>query len=258
VDWRAGIIEHFEHNLRRMIDKCQARGVPVIVLLPPSNLSDCAPFKSQHRDGLSEKELNEWNVLENSTHDAIRNSAADAVEILKKMIDIDPEYAATHYQLGKCYESLGMFEPARESFVRARDFDICPLRMISELENALRSVVADYDVPFIDAHELLERRSRNGILGGPILCDRVHPSFEGHQWIADALIRKMAELRLVEPTTGWEERAKRAYDRHFAALDPAYFLKGQRTIDAVNLWTRGQTEGPPIEVRAPHRIAPGD
>jgi hypothetical protein len=116
----------------------------------------------------------------------------------------------------------------------------------------MRRVVEEADVPFLDGHRLLEGRSRHGILGGPILCDRVHPSFEGNQWIADELVCHMAEL-VSSPSSPWEQRAKQSYKRHFR-VDAHYFLKGQRTIEAVERWTRGETNGPPIE-RAPHRIA---
>ncbi|MGE3315146.1 MAG: SGNH/GDSL hydrolase family protein [Planctomycetaceae bacterium] len=253
-EWRAGIVEHFGHNLRRMIQMCRERQVPVLVVLPPSNLSDCAPFKSQHRDSLAEADLERWNRLRDAEHAATHQSPAKAVEILQEMISLDPEYAATHFEIGKCYEALGMHREARAAFVRARDLDICPLRMVSELEQSMRDVVDESGVPFLDAHELLEARSRNGVLGGPILCDRVHPSFEGNQWIADEIIRQMSQLGLLTLASGWDDRAKESYRRHFAALDAHYFLKGLRTIKAVESWARGETNGPSIEVRAPHRV----
>lgn len=258
VDWRAGVIAHFEVNLKRMVAMCAERDVPVIVMLPPSNLADCPPFKSQHRDGMTGDDLAVWNRLNDESHEACRSKVRQAVRLLARMLEIDSQFAATHYQLGKCYESLGRYDEARAAFIRARDLDICPLRMVSELEAAMRRVVTEYETPFLDAHRLLEARSRTGILGGPILCDRVHPSFDGHQWIADELIRKMNALGFLELRAGWQEHAAEAYRRHFESLDAHYFLKGQRTMESVERWTRGDTDGPPIELRAPHRILPGD
>jgi lysophospholipase L1-like esterase len=257
-EWRAGVVQHFELNLNRMIRLCRAHDTPVLVVLPPSNLADCAPFKSEHKEGLSESDRDTWNRLRESVHEASRKDVPTAIAHLKEMLAIDPEYAATHYELGKCYEATGLHRDARAAYVTARDLDICPLRMISELEMAMRRVVAELDVPFLDAHALLEARSRHGILAGPILCDRVHPSFEGHQWIADELIRRMAELGCLNPSSGWESRAKKSYDHHFAEIDARYFLNGQRTLESVERWTRGETDGPPIETRAPHRLRADD
>ncbi|MCF7765190.1 MAG: hypothetical protein K9N62_16105 [Verrucomicrobia bacterium] len=38
----------------------------------------------------------------------------------KEAVAIDPEYAATYYDLGKCHETLGMPGPARAAFNRAQ------------------------------------------------------------------------------------------------------------------------------------------
>ena len=48
-DWRAGVIVHYESNLARMIAMAREAGVPMLVVLPPSNLGDCVPFKSEHQ-----------------------------------------------------------------------------------------------------------------------------------------------------------------------------------------------------------------
>ncbi len=256
--WAAGVTEHFELNLRRMVDICRKRGVPVLLVLPTSNLADCPPFKSQHADGLSPEQFDEWNMLREEAHIACRENVPLAARLYEQMLAIDPEYAATYYQLGKVRETLGEFAQAREAFVRARDLDICPLRMTSALEERMRCVAADLKVSLLDAHQLLEQRSRHGILGGPLLCDRVHPSFEGHQMIADALIDQMAGAGFVKLPTSWEKAAHQAYQAHFKSLEDSYFLKGRRTLETVEKWTQGEADGPPIETRAPHRIAPGE
>jgi hypothetical protein len=87
-----------------------------------------------------------------------------------------------------------------------------------------------------------------------MLADHVHPTFEGHQMIADALVEEMARQKLARPQAGWRERAHAAYQRHFDSLDDFYFLKGQRTIEAVRGWAHGRAKGPPAAERFPKRV----
>lgn len=247
--WRTGVIEHYEQNLRRMLALANEAGVPVILIRPPSNLRGCPPFKSEHRAGLSDEEQQQCRKLVDRARAHYRDDMPEAIRLLRKATRIDDQYAATFYELGKCYEAVGQYEAARKALLRARDLDICPLRIISSMEKRLAEVADDWNVPLVDAHELLEQQCANGILGGPILVDHVHPSFRGHQLIADALIATMIRRGRVEPVSNWQERASRAYTRHFESLDDFYFLRGKRTLESVNGWARGRAEGPPIESR---------
>ena len=86
----------------------------------------------------------------------------------------------------------------------------------------------------------------HGILGGPWLVDHVHPSFEGHQLIADALVELMADQGSVDPHDGWRNEAHAAYRRHFESLDEMYFLRGQRTLNSV--WARNHGRAGVLDV----------
>jgi lysophospholipase L1-like esterase len=252
--WHAGVIEHFEHNLRRMFALADAASVPVIAIREASNLADCPPFKSEHRLGLAAEQLAAWDERFQEAQLLYRTDVPRAVALLEEALRIDDQYAAAHYELGQCLETLGRYDAARTAYLQARDVDVCPLRMISPLEERLASVCRDANVPLLDAHALLESRTARGILGFPWVCDHVHPSFEGHQIIADALVERMAQQGLVRPRSDWRDAAHAAYRAHFASLDEMYFLRGQRTLNSVIRWTEGRAGGPPIETRAPHRL----
>jgi lysophospholipase L1-like esterase len=253
-EWKAGVVEHFEANLRRMVALARGRGVPLVFIREASNLSDCPPFKSEHRPGLSPAELAAWETHFSRAQDLYRTNLPQAIAELEAAARLDDQYAATFYELGQCLVSQRQYAAAREAFVRARDVDVCPLRMISPLEERMERVSRDTRTPLVDAHALLEARTATGILGGDLLCDHVHPSFEGHQHLADALIELMIAQRWVQPVANWRHQAHASYRRHFAALDEMYFLRGQRTLNSVRAWTQGRAGGPPIESRAPHRL----
>lgn len=247
--WRETVIEHFEFNVRRMLRMCQQANVPVFLIAPPSNLADCPPFKSEHRADISDADQSRWAELVTAARAAIRDDATTAVDLYRGAHAIDDRFASTHYELGKCLEALGRSQEARTEFIRARDEDICPLRILSPMFAALPTVAGELDVPLLDAHQLLEDMSQGESLGDFLLVDHVHPSFRGHQEIALALMHQFKTSNFIHPKQDWESSARARFQQHFDDLDEMYFPRGQRMLEALQEWTKGRADGPPIESR---------
>lgn len=243
------VIKEFEFHLRQMHVASQKAKVPVLLVRPPSNLRDSPPFKSQHRDGLTKAQLMRWTnlVQEASTH--TRTDLRTAASLFNQAIGIDDQFAHTYYSLGKCYVALGIFDKAKQAFLKARELDVCPLRILQPMESVLVQVAEEIDAPLIDAHSLLEQKSEWGILGNDWLVDHVHPSIRGHQLIADALLDEMERLDWVEPIGDWKSTREDSYKEHFGSLDELYFLHGQQRLENLRAWTQGMADGPPIEDR---------
>jgi lysophospholipase L1-like esterase len=248
-EWRAGVILHYESNLNRMVAMAEEAGVPMLLILEPSNLGDCAPFKSEHKTGMSGAEERKFDRLIAEAKEHYRSDLEGAMARLKSAVSLDDQYAGAWYELGQCYRTKGLAVQAREAFVRARDEDICPLRMITPLEEAFRRVAEETDTPWLDAHALLEQDCRQKILDGKWLIDHVHPTIPGYQKIADALVEKLAEEGIARLQSGWQARAHQVYEQHVEDLGDFYFLKGERTLEAVRGWTKGQAKGPPAKER---------
>ena len=234
--WQRSVVRHFETNLRRMVEISQDGGVPLMVMLPPSNLADSPPFKSVS-DSATKSRVQ---ALVRQARGAYATDRDEAIRRLTAAVRLDPRCAAILFELGRVCEAAGRIEEARRWFIRARDEDVCPLRMISPLEDSMRRVVAEYDVPFVDAHVLLESVSRSPILGYGLLVDHIHPSFRGHQLIAHELLRQLERLGVVNPAADWETKAEALHRDHFASLDRLYFLRGQRTLENLKAWARGR------------------
>ena len=248
-EWRRGVIAHFESNLERMAGLAESGGVPVILIRPPSNLADSPPFKSEHRSGITTQDLANWQALIDAAEASLKTFPAAAVESFQKAIQIDDAFADTHFELGRLLELLGDFEAARSEFILAREHDICPLRILTPMAQALDRVATRNHVPLLDAHRLLEQRTRHGILDSSMLVDHIHPSFDGHQIIAMALVEKLREVSLVQPQTDWQPNAKAAFQRHFEQLPDVYFAKGEQNLANLRYWTQGLADGPPVESR---------
>lgn len=243
-EWRAGVIAHYESNLARMVAISGQEDVPLFVVLPPSNLGDCPPFKSEHRDGISIGDREKFDRLFAEARERYRTDLSGAIAKLKAAIVVDDQYAAAWYELGQCYRTKGLAAQAREAFVRARDEDICPLRILSPMEEGLKKVVSETDTPWLNAHALLEADCRPQILDGKRLIDHVHPTIPAYQEIADALLETLAEQGIVHPKTEWQARAHAVYEKHVNQLDDLYFGRATENLRALRIWTQGRADGP--------------
>ena len=252
--WRSGVIKHFALNVDRMLSIASDANVPVFLVRPPSNLGDTHPFKSEHRAGISDKDRSQWDALIEQSRVEMQTNAAQALLTLDAALEIDDQFAATHFWRGKQLERLGRHTDARSAFVRARNEDICPLRILSPMENDLKQAASRHAVPLLDAHALLEAQTEEGILDNSLLVDHVHPTFEGHQQIAVALLDTMRDVELVRPRSDWKAESREKFEQHFDSLPRLYFLHGERNLEGLRYWTQGLADGPPVEQRFPERV----
>ena len=238
--WHDLIVRHYEVNLRRMLALAESRGVPVILVQPPSNLRDSPPFKSVLRSTLSDDERLHFRDLLDEAHQNASVDAAAAIELLEECLSIDSRHAMTLYELGKLCEARRRFEEAREWFLAARDEDICPLRMTTKLEETMQRVAAERGIPFLNAHELLESHSRDSILGDDGLVDHIHPSFRSHQLIAEQLADLVGVEFGINLPDGWLSDVRPKWQTHFESLHGLYFLRGKRSLESLRLWAAGR------------------
>ncbi|MEQ9406714.1 MAG: hypothetical protein RIK87_03270 [Fuerstiella sp.] len=241
------IVRQFRINLTQMAELTEQAGVPLLFISPPSSLGDCPPFKSEFSaDTTPEASAHILALLDNAT--AVSADRADkVVGRLKEAVHTDPSFAFAWYELGHALLNANRSDEALAAFIRAKDEDICPLRMTSALQQVMADVARTHDIPLLDAHQLMAGLSRNGIVGDGMLVDHIHPSFRGHQQIALAIIQQFRELELLPPDTAeWEPAAQSAFEEHVLSLDDLYFLRGQRTLQTLQAWAQGRGDGPPL------------
>jgi hypothetical protein len=247
-DERAGVVvQHFQTNLLRMTGVCRLNGIPLLMILPPSNLSDCPPFKSEFSSTRTPTDTAHIQAQLRESSAIVRTDLSRAIDLLRDVTSLEPRFAFGWYELGQLQLSAGRIAEAEASLRRARDEDVCPLRMTTALEAAMQHVVSRYHVPFINAHQLLAERCPNGIVGENVLVDHVHPSFRGHEDIALAIAEWMMTQGLArEERIGWKESAREECRRQLQSLDDLYFLRGRRALDNLRLWAAGRSGGPPL------------
>lgn len=249
--WTRSILTHYEFNLRRMTRIASAANVPLILMNPACNLRECPPFKAEHRTGLSIENRQRWERLWDEARANYGGRHRAAIELLQQALRMDDQHAGVHYDLAKCFDALGEFEAARAAYVRAKELDVCPLRIQEPMNAIVEQVAHDTDTPLVDIKALFDRISRNGIPGGDWFADHVHPTIPGYQCVADEIANELARLGLVQPLPDWESQKQRRYFQHLQSLPPLYFGRGQQRLEALMNWARGRsTREPPRKARS--------
>ncbi len=251
--WQRDVIDHFEYNLRRMVRMTQAARVPLILVNPVYNL-DTPPFKSEHRRDLSARNRQRFEQLWEDARAHFGDSLPEAIALLEKAVAIDDQHAGIHYALAKCYQQMGLMDKARASFMQAKERDVCPLRSLEAINQAVLDVGRETDTPVVDLVRVFAARSAGGIIGDDWLVDHVHPSINGHQLVARMLFDEMVREGFLRPRPGWEAERDQRYRDQLASLDDFYYLSGQKHLGNLRLWAQGR--GNRVRPLQPKRQSP--
>lgn len=239
--WQADVMAHFELNLRRIATIADGENVPLIFVSPVSNLQ-WAPFKSEHRAGITPAERQQFETLLHEASELYARDLASALDRLEQATAIDDQHAGVYYELGMCLFTLGRHAEARAALLKAKELDVCPLRMLEPMKQTIADVAAETGTPLVDANALIAKSSHSGFPDLQWMVDHVHPTIEGHQLIADEIAAKMAELHIAAPAAGWETALDQAYRQHLASLPHAYFERGKDRLRSEQGWAHGKVQ----------------
>lgn len=214
---RQVVREAFEANLRAILDLARARGVEVILCTVASNLRDWPPNRSAFDSATDVGSREEaTRLLQRGTLALASGAAAEAITLLERARALAPGHALIEYRLGRAYEAMERYDDARDAYVRARDADAQPTRAPGDLNEAIRRLAAEKDVPLVDVERLFERKAPRGLVGLDLIEDYVHPTPHGHRLIALSIWET-----LVERGSAGEPPGEADPDRFWAAVGPA-------------------------------------
>ncbi|MFZ5832247.1 MAG: SGNH/GDSL hydrolase family protein [Planctomycetota bacterium] len=243
--WQRDVVQHYEYNLRRMVQLCRDAGVPLLLMNPVSNLRDCAPFKSENDTRLSPTQLARWRTLVGEAADCRANDLRRATELLEEACKIDSLHAATHYELAKGYDALGRIDEARAAYMQAKENDVCPLRTLEPMNRIVLEVSDETATPLLDVRRMFEDLSEHRLPGTFLLVDHIHPSIRGHQIIAEATVKLLEREGLARPSEGWKARQDSRFREHLASLPDLYFSRGLEKLERLRRWTQGGGDAQP-------------
>ena len=238
--WKRDVCNHFSLNLRAMVHLCRQAGVPIIFVVPGSNLRDCPPFKSENGAHLTSQQISIWNEYFQKGESVEVADPAQALRLFRRAEKIDNQHAQLIFRIARCLDRLRAVEEAREAYVLAKELDICPLRILSSMQESLIELGATMSVPVVDAARLLQAKSHDGCVGFDWYVDQVHPNIRGHQLIAQAIATKLYDLAIVSAAeNAWNNRSRqRAYHDQMTTLGDKYLAAGRRRVMWLERWAR--------------------
>ena len=185
--------QNFEANLRETVAVARGSGARVIVSTVATNLKDCGPFSSLHRENLGADELRSWTALVQQGADLENaRSYVEALKAYQAATKLDDQYAELEFREARALWMLGDYAGAREHYLRARDLDTLRFRADSRINAINRSVASSSGAELVDAEAVFSSASPNGITGSELVYEHVHMTPLGNYLLARAMFLQIA------------------------------------------------------------------
>ena len=239
--WWQNVVAQYDESVRQIVAACRAAHVPVLLVRLGSNLHDCPPYKSEHRAGLAPGAEAGWQAAFDLATATEKTDLPRALSFYQEAAAIDSDYALLNFRIARTLDRLGRATEALPYFERAKDTDICPLRITAPLENTLLRIAAETNTPLVDAAQVIAARSPDGIPGNDWYVDHVHPSIGGHQLIARTIAAQFPARGWLLGAAEWPEAQRvKTYTSHLTSLGPAYLADGKRRLAWLEDWAKRQ------------------
>ena len=191
----ASVYGHYEDNLAGIIETLRNKGLHVILSSVPVNLRNSAPFLSARSPNLSKEQLDQWRELtRRGAQSSDGQNWDDAVTNFQAALEIDPDYADTHFRLATAFENLGEFEEARTHYQHALDLDALRFRADTEIDQVIQNVAASVEsdtFSFVDSAAAFDEASQPFQPGWNLFLEHVHYGFAGNHQLAAGISRSI-------------------------------------------------------------------
>ena len=116
-------------------------------------------------------------------------------ERYRALIKSQPGFAETHFRLARLLQRDGAMEEAYHEYILARDLDAHPMRCLSSFQEVYRQLAPRYGAILVDGQAVFHARHPLGLLDDYLFNDAMHPSFEGHVALAEAVLAGLKEAQ---------------------------------------------------------------
>jgi tetratricopeptide (TPR) repeat protein len=232
-------VSNFQANMEEIAQIGARNNVPVVFGTLVSNLGGLEPFVSSYnantqetqKKALGESYANAMQAFEHGRYDEARS-------VLDSAIRIDSMPARLHFILGRVEEQAGHTEATVRQFKLARDLDALRFRAPSEFNSILHSVALRTRAHVAEVEQLIEAKSKYGIIGNQFLLEHVHMNVDGYSLTAKAFVQAMAEDDIVAPRQQWRWDRDKSDARYRAEVGVTPL---DSVMAAIRLWVLMQS-----------------
>jgi tetratricopeptide (TPR) repeat protein len=256
------VYRHFQRNLAGILDAGQRAGIPILLCSVATNLKDCPPFASLHREDMSDGDMARWRVrYEQGVAFEEAGDLAAARVAYQSAAEIDDHYADLLFRWARSSLEPGQTEPAAQRFRQARDRDALQFRTDSQLNQLIQRAAAeraDRKVRFFDAEAWFAAHSPHGVPGSEFFLEHVHLSPEGNYLLAQAMAEQIVDALDLAPAPGRHsgsvQAAAPAADPPWLSLDECLRALGFTEWNRHDLLSRilERVEQPPFTQQIDH------
>jgi lysophospholipase L1-like esterase len=157
-------LAQFRANLRDLLARYRAAGIPVLIGTVASNERDQPPLAS-----------------------------AD---------DLGADSADVWFALARAREAQGDSAGARTAYREAKERDPVRFRAPEAVNRIIREEAARGGAVVVETQRALERASPGGVVGNGLMLEHLHPNVDGYFLIADAFYEAMRARRMIGDWTG--------------------------------------------------------
>lgn len=147
-------VTQYRSNIESILRKYKEADVPVFICTLVSNIKDFKPFQSSD----------------------------------------DSEFNA----LGSFQEGVSMLETnsneAKEKLENARNYDLLKFRAPSAIEQSIKELANELNVPVIDTRAAFEKNSEYGLIGDELLLEHVHANLDGQRLFSETIFDSVSEF----------------------------------------------------------------
>jgi lysophospholipase L1-like esterase len=189
--WVRKAASTYKANIKAMASKAKEASLPVLFILPVSNLF-LPPYISAHDEGFSEQD--EFDALLERAWQTFRGGdPEEALTHLDRALSVSPDYAMAWYMRGMAYLSLGRQKQGFSELQKACELDVRTHRITSLFQSAMIAVMEESKVPWVDLRPAFYKEL-DPDFSKTVFVDRCHPTRYGHELIADKAMPYVTRL----------------------------------------------------------------
>lgn len=213
-------LRQFRGNLRALLSRYQARGVPVFIGTVASNERAHAPFESTLSPSADEMAWVEG--MREAMQRARQRDPDGALRAIDAVIALDTLSASAYWTRARILDAAGRFPEARKAYLAAKDRDQLRFRASEDGNAIIREEASRAGAFLVDAQAALAAQARDGIIGSDMMLEHLHPNVEGYFILADAFYEALEAEGLVEVSSAYIPRGVARSEVLFTTVDSLY------------------------------------